>query len=68
MLKEKVPYVIELALFDLYRGKGVDEGKKSLAFRVLLQDTEKTLTDVEIDQSVARLLAVLQLHGAQLRM
>jgi len=67
MQSENTPNVIEFALFDLYRGKGVEEGKKSLAFRVLIQDTQKTLTDVEIDQSVARLVAVLQQHGAQLR-
>ncbi len=63
----RVPYVTELALFDVYRGKGIEQGKKSLAFRVLLQDTRKTLTDSEIDQSVARLLHVLQQQGAQLR-
>ena len=68
MQSENAPNVIELALFDLYRGKGVEEGKKSLAFRVLLQDTKKTLTDAEIDPSVARLIAVLQKQGAQLRM
>ncbi len=59
--------VVELALFDLYRGKGVDEGKKSLAFRVLLQDTHKTLTDIEIEQSISRIVTVLQQKGAQLR-
>jgi phenylalanyl-tRNA synthetase beta chain len=68
MQAENAPNVAELALFDLYRGKGVEQGKKSLAFRVLLQDTQKTLTDVEIDQSIARLLAVLQQQDAQLRM
>jgi phenylalanyl-tRNA synthetase beta chain len=67
MQTAKVPNVVELALFDIYRGKGVEPGKKSLAFRVLLQDTQKTLTDAEIDQSIARLLAVLQQQGAQLR-
>ena len=61
------PSVADIALFDLYRGKGLGEGKKSLAFRVLLQDTRKTLTDVEIDHSMTRLVAVLQQHGAQLR-
>ncbi len=61
------PCVVEIALFDLYRGKGLGEGKKSLAFRVLLQDTQKTLTDIEIDHSMSRLLAALQQHGAQLR-
>lgn len=67
MQAENAPYVVELALFDLYRGKGVEEGKKSLAFRVLLQDTQKTLTDIEIEQSVLRLVAVMQQSGAQLR-
>ena len=68
MQSENAPNVVEFALFDLYRGKGVEEGKKSLAFRVLLQDTQKTLTDVEIDQSIACLITVLQQQGAQLRM
>ena len=49
MQAANVPYVVELALFDVYRGKGVEQGKKSLAFRVLLQDTQKTLTDSEIE-------------------
>jgi phenylalanyl-tRNA synthetase beta chain len=62
------PYVAEVALFDVYRGKGVEQGKKSLAFRVLLQDTQKTLTDSEIEPSITQLVAVLQKHGAQLRM
>ena len=64
---ENAPNVVELALFDLYRGKGVAEGKKSLAFRVLLQDTQKTLTDIEVDKSILRLIAVLHQKGAQLR-
>ncbi|MBI5659355.1 MAG: phenylalanine--tRNA ligase subunit beta [Nitrosomonadales bacterium] len=68
MRAAQAPNICELALFDLYRAKGVGDGKKSLAFRVLLQDTQKTLTDGEVDQSIARLVAVLQQHGAQLRM
>ena len=64
---ENAPNVIEIALFDLYRGNGVDENKKSLAFRVLLQDTQKTLTDIEIEQSMLCLVAILQQNGAQLR-
>jgi phenylalanyl-tRNA synthetase beta chain len=67
MNSANAPYVVELALFDLYRGKGVEQGKKSLAFRVLLQDTQKTLNETEIDQSMARLIEVLQKQGAQLR-
>ena len=62
------PYVAELTLFDVYRGKGVEQGKKSLAFRVLLQDTQKTLSESEIDPSIAQLVEILQKNGAQLRM
>ncbi|MDD5301437.1 MAG: phenylalanine--tRNA ligase subunit beta [Gallionella sp.] len=61
------PYVQEIALFDVYRGKGLEQGKKSLAFRVLLQDTQKTLTDSEIETSIVLLVDMLQQHGAQLR-
>ncbi|MBI3478886.1 MAG: phenylalanine--tRNA ligase subunit beta [Nitrosomonadales bacterium] len=68
MRQAAAPYVGEIALFDVYRGKGVEQGKKSLAFRVLLQDTHKTLTDSEIEPSIAQLVAVLQKLGAQLRM
>jgi phenylalanyl-tRNA synthetase beta chain len=52
--------VTEIGLFDVYRGAGIEKGKKSLAFRVLLQDTHKTLTDSEVDSAVAQLIQVLQ--------
>ena len=55
-----VPGVSELALFDLYQGQGVADGKKSLAFRIVINDTERTLTEAEIESSVAALLHVLQ--------
>jgi phenylalanyl-tRNA synthetase beta chain len=55
-------------VFDVYRGKGIENGKKGLAFRVLLQDTQKTLTDAEVDAAVAGLRKVLeQEYGAKLR-
>ena len=68
MQEASAPCVVEVDLFDLYRGKGMEQSKKSLAFRVLLQDTQKTLTDSEIETSVSILVDVLQKHGAQLRM
>lgn len=68
MNEESVSAVNEVALFDQYRGKGVPEGKKSLAFLVVMQDTQKTLTDEDADAAVARLLsAMAQKHGAVLR-
>jgi phenylalanyl-tRNA synthetase beta chain len=60
--------VEDVAVFDLYRGKGIDSGKKGLAFRVLLQDTQKTLTDAEVDSAVAGLREILKKkYGAKLR-
>jgi phenylalanyl-tRNA synthetase beta chain len=51
--------VTEFELFDAYQGQGVDPGKKSLAFRMLLQHTEKTLTDAEIEAAVSQVLRFL---------
>lgn len=56
----KTEVVTAIELFDLYRGKGVEAGKKSLAFKVILQDTRKTLTDEEVESVVTGLLAALQ--------
>ncbi|RXZ45423.1 phenylalanine--tRNA ligase subunit beta [Crenobacter cavernae] len=61
--------VVDIALFDVYRGKGVPEGKKSLAFGVKLQDAAKTLTDEEVDAAIAALLEAVEAdHGATLRL
>ena len=60
--------VSEVALFDVYRGKGIPENKKSLAFLVLMQDTEKTLTDQDADSVITRMVAELaEKFGAVLR-
>ena len=60
-LKKHVSGAIsEVALFDVYRGKGIDSDKKSVAFRVVLQDTHKTLTDAGVETAIQRLLQVLQ--------
>ena len=62
------PCVTAIRIFDVYRGTGLPQGKKSLAILVLMQDTERTLTDAEIDTTVADLLRVLQdRFGATLR-
>ncbi len=56
-------------LFDLYQGPQVPAGKKSLAFRLLIQNPEQTLTDKAGDDLMAAILQrVGQRHGAELRM
>jgi phenylalanyl-tRNA synthetase beta chain len=47
------PFVREVEVFDQYRGKGVEPGKKSLALRIVMQDTDRTLTDSEVEGVVA---------------
>jgi phenylalanyl-tRNA synthetase beta chain len=46
---EKPAIVREVRLFDVYQGPNLPAGRKSLAFRVVMQDTERTLTDAEAD-------------------
>ena len=58
----------QLQLFDVFRGKGIDSGKKSLALGLTLQAFSRTLTDSEIDALIERVLRQLQQRfGATLR-
>jgi phenylalanyl-tRNA synthetase beta chain len=68
MARSRPAGVQEIRLFDFYRGKGVEGGKKSLAFRVVMQDTARTLTDAEADAAMAQLTELLAAKfGAKLR-
>ena len=49
----------EVIIFDVYRGKGVEEGSKSIALSLIMQDDTQTLTESEIEAIVGRLLALL---------
>ena len=49
----------DVIIFDVYRGKGIEEGKKSMALSLVIQDDTQTLTDSEIDAIVSRLLLLL---------
>ncbi|HJB79806.1 phenylalanine--tRNA ligase subunit beta [uncultured Flavonifractor sp.] len=58
----------ECKLFDIYRGKGVDEGKKSVAFNLILRSDDRSLTSEEADEDVKSILATLEKElGAVLR-
>jgi phenylalanyl-tRNA synthetase beta chain len=56
---EKPAIVRSARLFSLYRGPELPPGKKSLAFRVVMQHTERTLTDAEADAARDALVALL---------
>ena len=49
----------ELILFDLYRGKGIDPGQKSMAIRVRYRSPERTLTDEEVNKAHGKLVEML---------
>ena len=58
----------QVSLFDIYRGKGVDEGKKSVAFNLVLRADDRSLTGEEADADVKKVLEALASQlGAVLR-
>jgi phenylalanyl-tRNA synthetase beta chain len=66
--KVKVKNLDDVTLFDIYSGKGVPEGKKSMAIRARYRSLDKTLTDDEINAMHAKIVKSLQNNlGAELR-
>ncbi len=62
------PLLKRVHLFDLYRGSGVPDGKKSLAFNLTYQAADRTLTDSEVDHIQKRIIKRAEREfGAQLR-
>ncbi len=56
-LRAEAPALVRsIDVFDEYRGKGVAENQKSLAIRVVMQDTERTLTDQGVEDAVQKLV------------
>jgi len=57
-----------LVIFDIYQGQGVEKGRKSMAFGLILQDYSRTLTDQDIESAVGSVTARLgEKLGASLR-
>jgi len=50
----------DVQLFDIYRGAGVPEGKKSLAFSLVLRADDRTLTDTDSEGVISKVLAAVQ--------
>lgn len=60
MTKAAGQNLTQITLFDVYTGKQVEEGKKSLAFSLTFQSNDKTLTDAEIDPAIEKIVVKLQ--------
>lgn len=69
VLNESAPSIVtSIELFDVYHGKGIDPEKRSLAFRVLMQDTQRTLEDAEVEAALAAIVGnAMTSLGARLR-
>jgi phenylalanyl-tRNA synthetase beta chain len=62
------PTLQDVVIFDVYRGKGIEDGSKSVALSLFIQDFSQTLTDSEIDAIFSRVLETLtDTIGAKLR-
>jgi phenylalanyl-tRNA synthetase beta chain len=60
--------IVGVGVFDVYEGKGIDPGKKSIAIAVTIQPREKTMTDAEIDALGQKIVAeVVKKTGGSLR-
>lgn len=59
--------ISDATVFDVYRGQGVPDGRKSLAIAVTLQPTDKTLTEPEIEAVATKIVAAASKAGASLR-
>ncbi len=67
-IKKAVGNILEsVTLFDVYKGKQIAEGKKSVAYSISMRSHEGTLTDEQADAAVKRVLKELDKLGAELR-
>jgi phenylalanyl-tRNA synthetase beta chain len=58
----------ETLVFDVYQGKGIENGRKSIAFGLILQDSSRTLTDQDVDAVMQAITGQLkEQFGATLR-
>ena len=68
VIRESSPLVQEVRLFDVYRGKNLGEGKKSMAFSVTLHDRDKDLSAEAAERAVKKILGNLKYKlGVQMR-
>jgi len=61
-------FLKEIRIFDVYQGKGVDSGRKSVALGLILQESSRTLTDQDVEEATSKVVSELAKQlGATLR-
>ena len=67
-IKGAVGKILEkVTLFDVYKGKQIEEGKKSVSYSISMRSMEGTLTDEQADSAMKKVLKALAAIGAELR-
>ena len=61
------PDLVSLRLFDIYRGSPLAADQKSLAWRLVFQSRDRTLTEAEIDATIARITEAVGTVGGRIR-
>lgn len=65
---KKIPNVEQIKLFDIYQGKQIEQGKKSMAYSLILRSLDKTLAESDITQTMTEVINTLsQKFGAEIR-
>ena len=54
--KSRIPYLTDYGVFDLYRGKGIPAGHKSMAYYFVFASPERTLLDSDVDDSMNKII------------
>lgn len=68
IMQNKPDWMKDVIVFDVYSGKGIDSGRKSVALGLILQHASRTLVDEEVDKLIQDVISRLQKEfGAQLR-
>ena len=68
MIRKNVGLMLEnIDVFDVYRGKQIDSGKKSISYKITMRNKSRTLTDQEVDEVIDKTLKDLAEIGVCLR-
>ncbi len=67
VIREKAKYLEKINIFDVYAGKGIPEGKKSVAFSLTFRASDRTLSDEDVNRVMSGIIEALEKFGAKLR-
>ena len=67
VIRERAKFLEKVTLFDVYEGKGIPEGKRSVAFSLTFRAPDRTLSDEEVNRILSAIIDSLAKIGATLR-